>query len=141
MNDLWLSIKAWIKAILIALIVLYALLFIYNNSGEEKHVQFWWWFNRTHATTVFMLALWAFLAGVVTTVVVKTTWTTLRQIRQVRSQARLDRLERQMADTRAKAAMLQPNPAAAPIAPVVAPPGPLASDGVTMQVDRLGHRT
>ena len=126
MNDAWLKIKAWTKGIVIALFAIYALIFIYNNSGVDKHVDFWWWFGKIHETTVFLLALWGFLAGVVTTGVLLTTWNTLRQLRAMRHQARTERLERDMADMQAKAALLQPRPGLAPAAASSVP------------VDRLG---
>ena len=44
-------------------LVLYALLFIYNNSG--KQVDFWWWFGKPTTASVFTLSLVAFLSGVI----------------------------------------------------------------------------
>ena len=130
MSNLWLQIKAWTKGILIFLLLMYAALFIYNNSGPGKEVDFWWWFKRTHDTNVFMLALWAFLAGVLTTIIVRTTWVTWRQIREARLRSRTDKLEREMADMQSKAAMLQTKPVV-----------PSAQPGVTVEVDRLSGRS
>ena len=124
MNDLWLKIKAWTKGIIFGALLLYAALFIYNNSGKD--VDFWWWFKHTHQTTVFLLALFAFCGGVLTDIIVRTTWQTYRQIREARMRSRTDKLERDMADMQAKAAMLQTRPAGA------------ASPEVTVHVDKLG---
>jgi uncharacterized integral membrane protein len=124
MNEIWLSIKAWIKGIIFSLILIYAILFVYNNSGKD--VDFWWWFKHLHHTSVFLLVAGAFFAGVLCTIVVATTLKTLRQIRDLRSRSRRDKLERNLADMTAKAAMLQTRPTENP--------------GVTVQVDRLGDK-
>jgi uncharacterized integral membrane protein len=108
MNDLWLKIKAWTKGIVAILILLYVILFTYNNSGES--VKFWWWFNHTHPTSVFLLAACAFLAGIIFTLLVRTLWGTWRQVRGIRTRSKTDRIERDLADMKAKAAMLQTKP-------------------------------
>jgi uncharacterized integral membrane protein len=128
MNELWIKIKAWTKAILIGALLIYALLFIYNNSGEP--VNFWWWFSHTHPTSVFFLTAGAFLAGIIFTILVRTSWKTWRQIRTMRERGRTGKLEREMADMKAKAAMLQTRPAATG-----------STDGVTVKVDNLGEGT
>ena len=128
MNELWLKIKVWTKAILFGAVLIYALLFIYNNSGEP--VNFWWWFSRTHPTSVFFLTAGAFLAGIVFTILVRTSWKTWRQIRTMRERNRTGKLEREMADMKAKAAMLQTRPAST---------GP--AESVTVKVDHLGEGT
>ncbi len=124
MNEIWLSIKAWTKGILFSAILLYSILFVYNNSG--KPVDFWWWFKHVHQTSVFLLAAGAFASGMLFTVIVSTTWKTVRQVRELQSRSRRDKLERDLTDMTAKAAMLQTRPAGA--------------EGVTVQVDRLGNK-
>ena len=105
---MWLKIKVWAKIVVASVLALYALLFIYNNSGQP--VQFWWWFNHTQPASVFTLASLAFVAGVIAAIVVRTTWKTVRQIRELRTRARTDRLERDLADMKTKASMLQTRP-------------------------------
>lgn len=105
MGNLWLKVKVWSKVALFGALLFYVLLFIYNNSGEE--VRFWWWFNRSHQTSVFFLTAWAFFIGGILTLLVRTTWKTLRQFRDLRDRSRTERLEREMADMKAKAARLQ----------------------------------
>lgn len=102
---MWLKIKIWTKGILFGAIVIYALLFILKNSGES--VTFWYWFGYERQTSLLVLALFSFLAGVIGTILVRTTFTTLRQIRDLRARNRLEKLEREHADMKAKAAMLQ----------------------------------
>lgn len=108
MNEIWIKIKAWTKGIVAVLVVLYVILFTYNNSG--KPVDFWWWFGHTHPTSVFLLAVCAFLAGIIFALLVRTLWGTWRQVRGMRTRSKTDRLERDMADMKAKAAMLQTKP-------------------------------
>ena len=110
MNDLWLTIKAWFKGIVFVSILLYAVIFIYKNNGETVH--FWWWSQPTE-TSVFLLSSSAFIAGIVFTIIFRTTWKTWRQISEIRGRSRTGKLEREMADMKAKAAMLQTRPPAA----------------------------
>ncbi len=120
MGETWLKIKAWTKGILALLIAVYLIFFLYNNSRD---IEFWYWFGHSpHVSSVF-LTLVAFLAGVICTVLAHTTWRTVRQIRDVHAGRRLDKLERENADIRTKAAMLQAS----------------TGDGVTIRVDQAGQ--
>jgi uncharacterized integral membrane protein len=122
MNEIWLGIKAWTQRLIIAALVLYAILFVYNNSGEA--VEFWFWFKHSHRTTVFFLTAGAFVTGIIFTILVSTALRTLKQIRDLRSRSRRDQMERDVADMKAKAAMLQTRP--------------VGGEGVTVQVDKMG---
>ena len=106
MGNLWLKIKIWTKGLLFGAVALYTLLFLYNNSGREP-VKFWYWFSREPQQPPLVLVFVSFLAGVVVTLLLSTTFKTLRQIRELRSKGRLERLEREHAEMKAKAAMLQ----------------------------------
>ena len=119
---MWLKIKVWTKIIVASLLGLYVLLFIYNNTG--KQVDFWWWFRHTESASVFTLSFIAFVSGAVAAILVRTTWTTARQIREVRRRNRTDRLERDLADMKTKAAMLQtrPKPTTSGTTTTTAPP-------------------
>ncbi len=108
MVTVWENIKLWTKLLLTSAVLLYLLLFVYNNSGQP--VKFWWWFERTPETSVFFLTAGAFFAGVVMTILVRTLWKTLRQIRHMQDRSRSDRLEREVADMKSKAARLQTRP-------------------------------
>ena len=108
MNDLWLNIKAWTQRLILAAVVVYGALYIYYNSSEN--VQFWWWFKHTHSTTVFLLTSGAFLAGIIFTILASTAWKTIRQIREHNSRGRQEKLEREIAEMKNKAAMLQIRP-------------------------------
>lgn len=119
MGNLWLKIKIWSKVAFVGAIVIYVLIFTAKNSTEP--VKFWFWFNRTAETSILLFALYAVLTGVVFTVLVSTTFKTVRQVRELRGKGRTDRLEREMADMKAKAAMLRPKPPA-PATDPSAPP-------------------
>jgi uncharacterized integral membrane protein len=109
MGNVWLKIKIWSKIGFVGLILLYLLIFVAKNSTET--VKFWFWINRTPTqTSVLLFGLYAVLTGVVFTVLVSTTIRTFRQVRELRGKSRTDRLERDMAEMRAKAAMLRPKP-------------------------------
>src|SRR5688500_11792479 len=105
---MWLKIKVWTKVTLFALLFLYALAFIIAIS--EKEATFWYWYNREPELPVLILVLCAFLTGVVGTVLLGTTFRTLRQVREMQARSRAERLEREVNAMRNKAAMLRTKP-------------------------------
>lgn len=115
MGDLWLKIKVWTKTTLASVAAIYVLIFVFNNLN--KKVNFWWWFGRDDETSVLILSIGAFLAGSIVTILVWTTVKTLHQMRMLRDKSRLDRIEREQAELKAKSAMLQTN-----TIPLSAPP-------------------
>lgn len=102
---MWLKIKVWTKVIVVSALVLYALLFIYNNTG--KQVDFWWWFGKPTSASVFTLSFTAFLSGVIAAILVRTTWKTYTQIRELQRRSRAQKMERDLADMKSKAGMLK----------------------------------
>jgi uncharacterized integral membrane protein len=115
MGGLWLKIKIWTKVVLFALIALYVLLFFFNNAGKD--VTLWFFINREYTVSVLLLVFLTFVIGVIGTLLVRTTLRTIRQIREVRVSERAVRLEREVADMKAKAAMLQTRPGGEGTAP------------------------
>jgi uncharacterized integral membrane protein len=105
MGDFWFKLKVWAKTTLFAVIVVYALIFIYNNSGQE--VDFWWWFGHDTKHDKLTFGFASFLGGVILTIVVRTSLATMRQMRDLQSRTRSQRLERDMQDMKEKAARLQ----------------------------------
>lgn len=118
MGNLWLKIKVWTKGILGLIVLLYALFFAYNNSDPTT---VWLWFGHSPTYSKLVLLAIAFFAGVICTILVRTTMRTLRQIRDLQSKSRTDRIERELADMKQKASRLQTKPIASP-ATDVAPP-------------------
>src|SRR3954468_11816040 len=105
MGSLWLKVRVWTKITIVTVIALYILLFIYNNSGED--VKFWWWFKHTQTSSVFVLSTVAFVAGGLFAFLARTTFTTMRQIGELRSRTKMMKLERDLADQQRKASKLQ----------------------------------
>jgi uncharacterized integral membrane protein len=93
MSEIWLKIKVWTKVIVFSAALIYALLFIFNNSG--KPTEFWYWFGHTYSTSVFFLTTGCFVAGILVTLMVRTSFTTLRQIRTLQERNRVSKAERQ----------------------------------------------
>lgn len=119
MANLWLKIKIWFKVALVAAVVIYAMLFIYFNAAEG--VQFWYWPRHQPRTTLLLLVLCSFLAGVVATLLIRTTFRTMRQVSELRHRSRIQRMDQQIADIHSKAAMLQTKPPANAAPEVVEP--------------------
>ena len=80
MGDLWLRIKVWTKVALFALLFVYVITFIFKNI--EPRIILWVWYNRQIDLSVLLLALVAFVIGVLGTILSRTTFKTLRQVRQ-----------------------------------------------------------
>jgi lysylphosphatidylglycerol synthetase-like protein (DUF2156 family) len=105
MGDFWFKLKVWTKTTLFAVAVLYLLLFLYNNSGDT--VRFWWWFGHEEMHGKLTFAFAAFLAGVVLSILVRTIFATMHQVRDLQARARSQRMEREMQEMKEKAARLQ----------------------------------
>jgi uncharacterized integral membrane protein len=105
MSGAWLRFKIWVKGIVFALILIYAFAFIWTNA--DKYVELWWFYNRRTTVRSLTLTIFAFAAGVVGTLLVRTILTTISQVREMRRRNQSDRLAREVADMKAKAARLQ----------------------------------
>jgi hypothetical protein len=108
MTNAILKVKVWTKVILFALVLVYLTFFMVENS--ENKATLWVWFGRERPleTSVLKLVLVAFLAGVIGTLLVRTLFRTVRQIREVRDRTRTERIEREISDMKTKAGMLRP---------------------------------
>jgi len=113
---MWQNIKVYSKLTAITIVIVYALAFVFKNSA--KPVTFWWWYDRELATSVFFLAAGAFIAGVLAWVLFRALWKTLRQLRVVQARAKTEQMERDVAEMKAKAAMLKTRPGATHIEPL-----------------------
>jgi uncharacterized integral membrane protein len=115
MSDLWLKIKVWTKGIIAALVLLYVIVFIAKNS---QPVRFWWWYNHQDEYSALLLIGIAFFAGIGSTVLFRTTLRTVKQVQDLKARNRSQRMEREFADMKSKAAMLQTRPVAGSENPV-----------------------
>ena len=105
MNTVWDKIKFWTKVTICTIVSVYLLIFIIKNMGPD--VTFWYWYNRTIQASMLFLIACAFIAGVIMTILTRMMYRTARQFTQMRNTSRTEKLEREVADMKAKAAMLQ----------------------------------
>ena len=108
MGNLWLKIKIWTKVTVFVLLTLAALVFLIQNVN--KPVTLWLW--NDIETTLLKVLLCTALISVIFTILLSTTFRTIRQIRELRARNRSVALEREVADMKAKAAMLKTKPLA-----------------------------
>ncbi len=117
---MWLKIKVWTKVTLFALVLLYTLVFIYMNG--DKTAKFWYWPKREPEWPVLFLVLGAFLTGVVGTVLIRTTFHTVRQIRDLKARSYAERRERELRELKHLEAMRHKPGGAASADPSAATP-------------------
>lgn len=108
---MWLKIKVWTKVVVFGVVFLYSLIFIWMNG--DKTAKFWYWPKHEPEWPVLFLVLGAFLTGIVVTILLRTTFKTLRQVRELQARSRADKLHREMETMKAKAAMLRTRDAGA----------------------------
>ena len=108
MGNLWLKIKVGTKIAVFAILSVAVLVFLVQNINKPVKVWFW---NEIE-TTLLKAIFFTSLISVVFTILLGTTFRTLRQIKELRARTRSAKLENEVADMRAKAAMLQTKPAA-----------------------------
>lgn len=103
---MWLKIKVWTKAIVGGLLLLYAMVFLLKNSDETARI--WYWpFKEKYQIALLFLVFFVFTAGVLGTILVRTTFKTMSQIRELQRRSRTQKLEREVADMKSKASMLK----------------------------------
>jgi uncharacterized integral membrane protein len=120
MSNLWLKIKVWTKIGAFALVVIYLLLFIGLNSNQDINI--WVWFGQTKHPTLLELIVMLLFAGMVTTLLARMAYRTIRQIREIRDRNEAAQMSKDLAEMKAKADMLQTKPPATPGAPSSSPP-------------------
>ena len=107
MGNFWLKLKIWTKVIAIALAAVYLTFFTINNS--ERPAQFWFFFGagREVTTSVLKLVLIAFISGVIVTILIRTTFRTIGQIRELKQRQATEKREREFEELKDKAGMLR----------------------------------
>jgi len=81
MNDTWHKAKIWTKLVALGLLVLFVLLFVWENYSRSVEV----WFFKVHTMSVLELLVATFLIGVIATLLARPTYRTLRQIGELRA--------------------------------------------------------
>jgi len=113
MENLWLKIKIWTQILIFSVVVLYLEIFTYNNSDQPLTI--WYWFGHDIKTSALEMIPAMLLAGVLGTFVVRMTFRALKQIRELKQRNAAARMQKDMADIKAKAAILQTKPAVTPV--------------------------
>ncbi len=109
MQNLWLKIKIWTKIVIFSLVMIFLLIFVFNNSNKPASI--WVWFGQEEVqTTVLKLIVSMLLVGVLGTLLVRMAFGTLRQIRELRKRNAAAQMHSDVAELKAKAAMLQTKP-------------------------------
>ncbi len=110
MQNLWLKIKIWTKITIFSLLVIYLLIFVFQNANKELII--WWWFGKKINTSALELIPAMLLAGVLGTLVVRMAFKAVKQFRELRRRNAAAQMHSDVADLKAKAAMLQTKPQA-----------------------------
>lgn len=114
------SIWWWVRVALIVVVAIYAMLSLWNNTGQQITV--WYWFGRREETSIVALALASFLlGGVLCSTGLALASATIR-FRRTREDRRLRLIEEHREMLAKKAAMLRTKPPPAPIVKVKEPP-------------------
>jgi hypothetical protein len=111
MANLWLKIKVTTKVTIFVILTLAALLLLFNNVN--KPVKIWLW--NEYDTTLLKVLFFTALFSAIFTFLLGTALRTIRQIKELRARSRSEKLEQEVADMKAKAAMLQTKPPAADV--------------------------
>jgi len=117
MNTFWLKLRIWTKTIAYVVLILYVSIFFFNNKDD---VTIWYWFGKTYTSATWFVMFFVFLAGGLAAFLIRTTLKTLQQMRELKTRTQQTRIEKELADMKAKAAMLHTKP--------VAPPGTMIID-------------
>ena len=101
--SLWMKIRVWTKIVLLSAVAIYLLIFVFKNTGEDKHISLWVWFGKEPTAPVLIFLPAAFLFGVIATLLARTVWRTLRQLQEMKRK----RMERETAAIITRAAKLR----------------------------------
>ena len=108
----WAKFKMWLKIITFGLAAIYVLVFILLNRG--LHVRLDFLFRQYENVNVLLLLLLTSISSIIGWWLFKAVFATVRQIRQSRRRADLERIEKDHNQMLSKAAKLQMKPASEP---------------------------
>ena len=96
--DFWTKLKIWTKLTIFGLLALFALIFAYKNDNQTATV----WFIHDYQTSVLRLLFFTFLFGMLTTLLLRMTYRTIRQIVDMRRRGRTQKLEKEIQEMKGK---------------------------------------
>ncbi len=123
MNTFWQKLLAGLKIGLLAVLVIHIVLFVILNIAAVVDTRLSLIYKSYDRPNFLLVMLLTSVISIFGWWLFRTSYKTIRQMTDARTRTRTIKLERDMADMKAKAAMLQTRP---------------IGDGVTMQVDRMG---
>jgi hypothetical protein len=103
MDSLWLKIKVWTKITLFAILTIAVLVFLFENVNKPVNVWLW----NDIPTTLLKVLMFTVLISVIFTIMLGTTFRTVRQVKEIRARSRAEKMEREVAEMKVKASMLQ----------------------------------
>jgi hypothetical protein len=109
MANLWLKIKIWTKIIFFSVVMIYVGIFIFNNANKPLP-PIWVWFYKDVDATALELIPSLLLGGVVGTVLVRMAYRAVKQFQELKRRKATEQLHKDVAEMKAKAAMLQTKP-------------------------------
>ena len=80
----WMKIKVWTKIGFFSIVAIYILLFAIKNLYTKTELWFFFGEDWTLQSSVLLLALGAFVLGVITTLLVRTIFRTMAQLREMK---------------------------------------------------------
>ena len=82
--SLWAKCKIWAKVAVFSAIAIYVALFLLKNTGTDRQVTLWVWFYKTPTAPVLIVLPLTFVFGVVTTLLTRTIFRTVRQLNEMK---------------------------------------------------------
>ncbi len=82
--NIWLKIRVWSKIVFFSIIAVYILVFSINNLGTKTQLWVFFGADWTLQSSVLLLALGAFVLGVIATLLTRTILRTLTQLREMK---------------------------------------------------------
>jgi hypothetical protein len=123
MGNLWEQIKFWTRTILSCALALCALLFIFFNYPAYVEPKINLLFRSYEQPSLLLVLFLDSVLSIFTWWLVTAVIRTVRQMRESKMRSQTDRLEREVAEMKTRAAMLQAQPEARPgSASSVSPP-------------------
>ena len=101
-----LKIRIWTKVTLLALLLIYLAAFVFRNRGETLSLWLFPTVSFENVNTLLALLI-VFLLGALFALLIRTIFSTVRQIRESRQRSRAQKLEREIVDMRTKSSKLQ----------------------------------